>query len=371
MKELNIGTAIVNKRREKGITQDELAEYIGVSKASVSKWETGQSYPDITFIPQLAAYFNMSIDDLIGYSPQMTKEDIQKLYHKLASRFANAPFEDALAECRAVIRKYYSCFPLLLQMAILFINHHMLAKNDKEKEAILREAAGLCARVKTESGDVRLSKEAISMQALCCLALKEPQAVLDMVGETIRPTTEDDALIAQAYQLMGNAGKAKEITQISLYVHLIASFSAMVNYLQLCVDDLEKGEEIINRALLFADIYHMEKLNPNLVSLLYISGAHMYLVSGNSEKAMDMLERYVDVCVRNFFPYQLRGDSFFDSIDSWLSDLDLGSTAPRSEKLIKESMMHDVLMNPVFASLSKEPRYQSITQKLKGFIEGK
>jgi transcriptional regulator with XRE-family HTH domain len=43
MKEINIAKTIVSKRREKGITQDELAEYIGVSKASVSKWETGGS----------------------------------------------------------------------------------------------------------------------------------------------------------------------------------------------------------------------------------------------------------------------------------------------------------------------------------------
>ena len=83
MKELNLSNILVKKRKEKGITQDQLAAYIGVSKASVSKWETGQSYPDITFLPQLAANFNMSVDELIGYKPQMTKEDIRKLYLRL------------------------------------------------------------------------------------------------------------------------------------------------------------------------------------------------------------------------------------------------------------------------------------------------
>ncbi len=88
MKEINIGKIIVTKRREKGLTQEDLAAYIGVSKASVSKWETGQSYPDITFLPQLSAYFNISIDDLMGYSPQMTPVDIKTLYHRLADDFA-------------------------------------------------------------------------------------------------------------------------------------------------------------------------------------------------------------------------------------------------------------------------------------------
>ena len=43
MKELNLSNILVKKRKEKGITQDQLAAYIGVSKASVSKWETGFS----------------------------------------------------------------------------------------------------------------------------------------------------------------------------------------------------------------------------------------------------------------------------------------------------------------------------------------
>ena len=78
MKEINIAGAITRKRKEKGITQEELACYIGVSKASVSKWETGQSYPDIVFLPQLASYFNISLDELMGYQPQMTDEEIKE-----------------------------------------------------------------------------------------------------------------------------------------------------------------------------------------------------------------------------------------------------------------------------------------------------
>lgn len=44
MKELNISKILLDKRREKKVTQDEVAEYIGVSKAAVSKWEKGVSH---------------------------------------------------------------------------------------------------------------------------------------------------------------------------------------------------------------------------------------------------------------------------------------------------------------------------------------
>ena len=369
MREINIATVTTRKRKEKGITQDELAEYIGVSKASVSKWETAQSYPDITLLPKLASYFNISIDELMGYTPQMTKEDIRKLYHRLASQFATVPFDEIITGCRVIIKKYYSCFPLLLQMSILFINHHMYAGNMEQREEILREAAGLCVRVKTESNDLRLAKDAVYMQAVCCLSLKEPQSVLDLLGETIRQEISNKSLISQAYQQMGNTGKAKEVSQINIYQHLTALFDDILNYLILCADNLDKAEEILSRALSLVDIYNMEKLNPNIVALLYAIGAKAYCVNGYSEKAIDMLDKYVEVCIKSFFPYTMHGDSFFDSIDSWLLDLDLGVTAPRSEKVIKESMVQDVLMNPAFTSLAGEPRYKRIVDKLKSNLE--
>ena len=61
MKEIRLGRVLVGNRHKRGITQDELAAYLGVSKAAVSKWETGMTYPDITLLPQLAARFGGDI----------------------------------------------------------------------------------------------------------------------------------------------------------------------------------------------------------------------------------------------------------------------------------------------------------------------
>ena len=54
MMRLTISQILIKKREEKAITQDVLAKFIGVSKASISKWETGKTYPDITLLPKLA-----------------------------------------------------------------------------------------------------------------------------------------------------------------------------------------------------------------------------------------------------------------------------------------------------------------------------
>ncbi|WP_100486370.1 helix-turn-helix domain-containing protein [Sporolactobacillus pectinivorans] len=60
-----LGSRIGEFRKRKGITQDQLAEHIGVSSQAVSKWENDLSCPDISSLPQLADYFNVSVDELL------------------------------------------------------------------------------------------------------------------------------------------------------------------------------------------------------------------------------------------------------------------------------------------------------------------
>ncbi|MDR3313536.1 MAG: helix-turn-helix transcriptional regulator [Oscillospiraceae bacterium] len=63
---MDIAQNIRNLRAERGVTQDALAEALGVSGQAVSKWETGASLPDILLLPRLAGFFGVSVDALLG-----------------------------------------------------------------------------------------------------------------------------------------------------------------------------------------------------------------------------------------------------------------------------------------------------------------
>lgn len=65
MKNQNFGSMIATLRKEKGMTQLELAEKMGVTDKAVSKWERGLSFPDVSSLPKLAEIFDMSIDELM------------------------------------------------------------------------------------------------------------------------------------------------------------------------------------------------------------------------------------------------------------------------------------------------------------------
>lgn len=69
--EKTIGTRIGERRRAKGMKQEELAEKLGVSAQAVSKWENDVSCPDITLLPKLAKLLNVSVDELLcGEAPE-------------------------------------------------------------------------------------------------------------------------------------------------------------------------------------------------------------------------------------------------------------------------------------------------------------
>ena len=77
---MNIGTQIKALRAEKRVTQEELAEKLGVSAQAVSKWETGASLPDITLLPPLAAYFGVAIDELFSFPAEAEFERIENMF---------------------------------------------------------------------------------------------------------------------------------------------------------------------------------------------------------------------------------------------------------------------------------------------------
>ena len=68
--EETLGKRIIANRKRLGMTQDRLAEQLGVTAQAVSKWENDQSCPDISMLPKLAEIFCISIDALLGIAPQ-------------------------------------------------------------------------------------------------------------------------------------------------------------------------------------------------------------------------------------------------------------------------------------------------------------
>lgn len=143
----------------KNLTQEDVAEYLGITPQSVSKWERQESYPDITFLPALANIFEISVDVLLGMDT-IRDEQTQHNIHKSASEYQqNGDHISAEKVYRDALRIYPNNAGMLLGLA------GVLALADKSEEAIelMDRGLPLCESEK---------QKATIRAALCFLYLK-------------------------------------------------------------------------------------------------------------------------------------------------------------------------------------------------------
>ena len=102
---MNIGAKIRLLRKEKHVTQEELAEYLHISSQAISKWETGSSCPDIDLLPKLAVFFGTSLDNLLDFNQSQVDAAVEALVAE-SGRGGNDP-----AASEAFLRKALEKYP--------------------------------------------------------------------------------------------------------------------------------------------------------------------------------------------------------------------------------------------------------------------
>lgn len=103
---MTIGTNIKRLRTAKDITQEQLSVAMNVSCAAVSKWERGETYPDITLLQPLAYYFGVTLDELMGYDQEKIQADIDDVIARYRKHWKTRQ-----PEAREIIVKAYHEYP--------------------------------------------------------------------------------------------------------------------------------------------------------------------------------------------------------------------------------------------------------------------
>lgn len=101
----------------KNLTQEDVAEYLGITAQSVSKWERGESYPDITFLPALANIFETSIDLLIGMDTIRAEETRLNIHNKAVAYQRHGDYDAAEKTYRDALLIYPNKPGMLLGLA--------------------------------------------------------------------------------------------------------------------------------------------------------------------------------------------------------------------------------------------------------------
>ena len=127
---MKMGEKIKELRKEKGISQEALAQVLGVSFQAVSKWETGVTMPDVSLIPPIASFFAVSIDELFDYNVWETERRIETICREAAALRGKEP-----AEAEYLLREGLKQYPANETMLTLLL-YVMLEQPGREEDII-------------------------------------------------------------------------------------------------------------------------------------------------------------------------------------------------------------------------------------------
>lgn len=161
--EIKIGENIKRLRKAKNATQEQIAEVLGISVTAVSKWERGETYPDITLLFPLAHYFEVTLDELMGYDEERIQAEIRAVLSEYRGLWLTEP-----EKARKLIKKAYKDYP----NDYLVMHYYMwnlagdMADNDRETLlAHKEEFLNICDKILSECTEEPVRLNAWNMKA--------------------------------------------------------------------------------------------------------------------------------------------------------------------------------------------------------------
>ena len=305
---IKIGEKIRLLRKKNDVTQDKLADHLGVTPQAVSRWESGVCYPDMNYLPSIADYFSVTMDDLLCYNGAQKAAKVSEYLEQVESLLDRDRVGEALELLRAAMAEIPSDPRLQLETAqVLSLYAGMLEESNAGEraraamDAALTEAVSLCRHILEDCTDDGLRDE--TKKVLC-----------DIYAHQLDDLPRAEEIADQLHGM----SVSREIIRATMLTGDVAFSQAQRNLIHFadnmwwhlynlaCVPDisgdryttpekiaiLRKGIALFE--LIFDDtpLFYADRLANSYRQL-----AMFYLAEGNSTEALDAFERMADYAI--------------------------------------------------------------------------
>lgn len=353
--DMKIGKKIIELRKEKKMTQEQLADRLGVSAPAVSKWETDSSYPDITVLCPLARALGTNVDTLLSYEETLSDEQQGKYMTEIIEMIREGKEEEAEERVEQLLHSYPSAVSLKFSAIAAFSLMEMNCVT--EDEGVVKKKERWIARRKAlaeavfESGDSAYYMSAISMLVSLELAEGNLDRAEQLLQKTIINTADFTPLWAQLYQKKGERDKAIQTVQSNLY--------KLISEVRTCLLVLLEEDMGFDRERTLEICAVLSKVE----DLFVVGGgtaagaiAEVYLRLGMKEEALDYLERFTDRLTDG--PAPLNQALFSPTFSG-------GAMQSGFTREIRLVVINGLEQDASYEELRGEERFQAMIRKLK------
>lgn len=264
---MKIGEVIRKYRKQKDLTQEELASRLGVTAPAVNKWENGNTMPDITLLAPIARLLDVSLDELLSFQSDLTPQEVRNLVQKAEEKFSSEPYDDVFLWAKEQIQAYPNCEDLIFALAAQLDGHQWmqeLPENKAQSEFIIS-----CYERLLSSGDESMRTTTANFLYQYYLNRKQYEKAGEYLSFFSIQNPERKRKQADLYRLTGDLDKACQTYEEILladYQILSATFHSFLG-MQLKAKNLEKARYYADKCKALERLFEMGEYSTYVVDL--------------------------------------------------------------------------------------------------------
>ena len=357
---MSIGSTIKRLRREKDITQEQLAEYLGITSRAISQWECDRTAPDISQLPSLCHIFDVSSDVLLGIDIEKNNEEIKKYLSDAAELGYQGNGTERTALLREANKKFPRDYKIMERLADSLVCEYS-RKGIKEYD----EVFDLCNRILAECTDSTTRYEAIDTLGTAYGYADKKDEMIKLAKEM--PRTYFSYENFMVYRWKGNEGFKERQEYMHFLIHELLS---MIHCLKGHCDD--NGKMIYS----WEERKELNQFEIDLLECLYPDGDYQqnayfgatasyfifndYFNKQDYENAWYWLERCVD--------YNVHADTYNYGVPHStpiLRGYADGGAIIEATGNYSQSFLEWITTDDEVAILRTDPRYEAVVNRLK------
>lgn len=344
---MQIGKTIRKYRKERNMTQEEMARRLGVTTPAVNKWEKENSYPDITLLAPIARLLHISLDTLLSFQEELTAEEINRIIRETDLMFKTSSYAEVFQQAKSIMDSYPNCLMLIWQLAVV-LDAHRLTENPPDKDSYDDYILDCFTRVLSSEDEALRTRAADSLFGyyLRNEQYDTAEGYLKYFSEQNPERQRKQAVIYSRTNRIPEAYKTYEQLLFSGYQMMSMTFSSL--YLLAMEDkNLEKARKLTDKQRELARLFEMGKYHE----------ASCGLDLAVAQKDRDAILETMEAMLKGIDEI-----TAFRNSDLY-EHLNFRETDPSFQKELKTNLLNCFQDEEAYGFLKDDVRWQSIVQQ--------
>mgnify|MGYP004633272457 FL=1 len=300
---LKLGENLKKFRLQRELTQEQLADILGVSAQAVSRWENGTTYPDITLLPTVASYFEITLDELMGMDNWRSEEQLKGLISQLDENGSKGLIYENILLLRDAVKTYPTNYVLQLRLVdqLTFCGYkNGRGLSEEETISFNREAAEIGNRILSHCTDGVIINRTTKQLCYIYSRLGEKEKAIEYAKMLPNTWCTDTVVLGDLYE--GEQQKAHLKRAITWYTNVF--WCALINLADLGHKDETMSDaeriKILKKALAMFELVFEN--GDYLKYSCTVSVTHRYIADlavseGDHELALSSLEKAAEFAI--------------------------------------------------------------------------